>query len=338
MKAIIHQPIENLQRTSWQTALRTLITCPKELMGILELDEKALDWAVSDFPLRVTRSFVLRMKKGDPHDPLLRQVLTRKSENELFEGFCPQPLKENSVNPIPGLLHKFQNRALVILTSSCAIHCRYCFRRHFPYQQNNVGRNWQAILDYIQANTQIEEIILSGGDPLMASNDTIALFLEEISAIKHVEFVRFHTRLPVVIPERIEPKLIKTLATTRFNIAMVYHINHANEITPEIAQGVTLLKHKNVTVLNQSVLLNGVNDDAQTLIYLSKTLYKAGILPYYINLLDKVEGAHEFRTSTAKAKSLQSTLRASLPGYLVPRFVQEIPNLKFKLPLDLIEA
>lgn len=330
MQVIISQP--------WQEALGQLITSPLQLLTLLELSPEQIPWQWDkDFPLRVTQSFVARMRKKDPHDPLLRQVLSHKEESKITNNFSKDPLKESEYNPVPGLLHKFKGRVLLTFTSSCAIHCRYCFRRHFPYHDNNPGRKgWSQALDYIAQRPQIIEVILSGGDPLLASDETLALFLKQLSEIKHVKLLRIHTRLPVVIPQRICPSLLKVLQETKQEIVMVYHINHPAEIIPAIAQGVKQLKQHNITVLNQSVLLQGVNDDAKCLTELSLSLFQAGILPYYIHLLDTVQGANHFCVSLNSAKHLQQQLREALPGYLVPKFVQEIPNYPSKIPLDLL--
>ncbi len=336
--AIIAQPTPLQQSKTWQQALSEMITCPLKLLAALELSPESLPWQWDrDFPLRVSKSFVLRMKKGDPHDPLLAQVLSVPAESYSIDNFSPDPLKETQFNPVPGLLHKFDSRVLLTFTSSCAIHCRYCFRRHFPYQQNNPGKKgWGQALAYIASNPQILEVILSGGDPLMAQDDFIAEFLQELKCIAHIRLLRFHTRLPVVIPERINHSLLKALETTSLEKVFVYHINHPNEIIPEIANGVQRLKQQGITVLNQSVLLKGVNDNSQVLKRLSLELFSAGILPYYINLLDEVKGTSHFFVSQDKAKQLQEDLRAFLPGYLVPKFVQEIPYRLSKIALDLI--
>ncbi len=325
-----------ISHTSWQQSLSELITCPLELLSLLDLTADQVAWQIDkDFPLRVTKSFVARMKKGDPTDPLLRQVLPLKKESCSTLNFSKDPLAESTVNPVPGLLHKFKTRALLTFTGSCAIHCRFCFRRHFPYTDNNPGRNgWSAALDYIANHPEIMEVILSGGDPLMAQDETIAHFLAQLAQIPHVQILRIHSRLPVVLPERVTPEFVNMLKATRFNTVMVYHINHPQEITASIANGVALLKQQQITVLNHTVLLQGVNDEIECLKKLSLQLFAAGILPYYINLLDAVQGASHFAVPLAKAKALQQDLRAALPGYLVPKFVQEIPEQPSKIPLD----
>ncbi len=337
MKAIIPQPTLLQQSQTWQQALGEMITCPETLLSLLDLLPCDIPWQWDkQFPLRVTRSFVARMKKGDPLDPLLRQVLSTTIESQLDDNFTQDPLAESHYNPVPGLLHKYPSKVLLTFTTSCAIHCRYCFRRHFPYQHNNTGRNWEEQLNYIKQHPGILEVILSGGDPLMAQDETLKQFLAQLDKVSHVKIVRIHTRLPVVLPQRITSLLIKALAESRFSAVMVYHINHPNEITDEIKQGVKRLKQHDITVLNQAVLLNGVNDNLDCLKKLSFDLFHAGILPYYVNLLDPVKGAKHFFVDNKTAKKLQQDLRASLPGYLVPKFVQEIPHKLSKTAVDLI--
>lgn len=338
MQATITQPFLKQQTLTWQQALSEMITSPLELLSLLELSPSQIPWQWDkDFPLRVTQSFIARMKKGDFDDPLLKQVLTVKEESKLSYNFSTDPLKETEHNPVPGLLHKFKGRALLTFTSSCAVHCRYCFRRHFPYQKNNPGRKgWSQALDYIAGHPDIIEVILSGGDPLMATDDSLALFLKQLSEIKHVQILRLHTRLPVMIPQRVCHSLLKVLHDAKQEVVMVYHINHPNEIIPSIAQGVTTLRQQGITVLNQAVLLQGINDNIECLKQLSLTLFQAGILPYYVHLLDPVQGASHFFVSHDKAKALQESLRTELPGYLVPRFVREIPYHSSKMPLDLL--
>ena len=336
MKAIIPQPIHLQQPVAWQQALKNLITSPEVLLARLELSPETIPFAWDrHFPLRVTESFVARMQKRNALDPLLRQVLSIPEESQLSSFSSPDPLEEKRYNPLPGLLHKFPDRVLLTFTSSCAIHCRYCFRRHFPYSHNNPGKKgWEPILDYIAQRPNIFEVILSGGDPLMATDDQLNQFLTALSALKHVTLVRFHTRLPVVLPERITPEFLAIFTDKPFTTSMVYHVNHPQEISPEITAGVAQLKQIGITVFNQSVLLKGVNDTADCLKQLSLQLFQAGILPYYVNLLDAVSGADHFFVPRHQARHLQKTLRQALPGYLVPRFVQEIPHHPSKTPLD----
>lgn len=334
MNAIIPQ-LAIKQQQSWQDALKTLFTDPLTLLTYLEISPDAMPWIKDQhFPLRVPLSFAERMKKGDPNDPLLRQVLSIDLESHENNTTSCDPLNEKNYNPLPGLLHKYDSRVLLTFAPSCAVHCRFCFRRHFPYQDNNPGRQgWQAALDYIASHPNIVEVILSGGDPLMASDDHIAEFLNALSAIAHVKYLRFHTRLPVVIPQRIDRSFVDMLAPFRFHTSLVYHINHPNEITLDIAAGVHQLRAQQIMVFNHTVLLKTINNDVDCLRKLSHDLYSAGILPYYLHLLDPVAGAAHFHVAKEEAKSLENALRQTLPGYLVPRFVQEIPGEKNKVPL-----
>lgn len=336
MKAIIPQPLIR-QQPHWQDALKEMITCPKVLLTLVGLSPEEIDWHWDpDFPVRVPKSYIQRMKKGDPADPLLRQVLSLKEESQQTLGYSPDPLNEKSYNPVSGVLHKYTSRALITFTSSCAIHCRYCFRRHFPYAENNPGRRWGEILDYLHKNTDILEVILSGGDPLMAQDASLSGFLSELVKIPHLQFLRIHTRLPVVIPERINDSFLDIFENCRLQTTLVYHINHPAEIIVPITQGVQALKQRGITVLNQSVLLKGVNDSIDCLKSLSFNLFKAGILPYYVHLLDTVKGAEHFGVSLECAKTFQTALRNALPGYLVPRFVREIPGALSKTTIDLL--
>lgn len=336
MKVMISQAASKQQPAPWQKALSELVTDPLELLSLLQLSPCQLDWTMDkQFPVRVSKSFIARMEKGNPQDPLLRQVLSLSAESQFSSNCSTDPLEERAFNPLPGLLHKFANRVLLTFTSNCAIHCRYCFRRHFPYQENNPGRKgWSAALAYIAEHQEIIEVILSGGDPLLATDENLGYFLQQLAAIPHVRLLRFHTRIPVVIPERITPSLLKILDTNRFHISMVYHINHSAELVPEIAQGVKLLKQHGITVFNQAVLLQGVNDELNCLKDLCLNLYAAGILPYYIHLLDNVQGANHFAVDIAFAKQAQQFLRENLPGYLVPRLVKEIPYQASKIPIE----
>lgn len=319
----------------WESALGELFTSPIELLAFLDIPEDAIAWEKgSPFPLRVPMRFAQKMKKGDPNDPLLRQVLTMSIESQQTYLYSNDPLNEANYNPVPGLLHKYPSRVLITLSPSCAVHCRYCFRRHFPYDQNHLGKNgWEAILNYLNNHPDIIEVILSGGDPLMAKDATIQLFLEKLSHIQHIQLLRIHTRFPVVIPERINANFVSMLSAFRFTTTMVYHINHPSELCDDIRSGVGLLKKQNISVLNQGVLLKGINDSFECLKTLSLALFKTGILPYYMHLPDKVQGTAHFNVSDLEAKQLHTELLRALPGYLVPRFVREIAGESSKIPL-----
>ncbi len=311
----------------WQQELAQVIRSPVELFELLELNSAELPASLradGEFALRVPRPYLARMRKGDPQDPLLRQVLPLGEELLPMAGYSRDPLNEQAANPIPGLVHKYGSRVLLIVSPICAINCRYCFRRHFPYPDNKPSRaQWHRALDYIRADTRINEVIYSGGDPLATSDRQLLWLTEAIAAIDHVKRLRVHTRLPVVIPARIDRDCLAWLTRTRLQTVVVLHINHANEIDGDVKQAVGLLRAAGVTVLNQAVLLAGVNDTAAALIDLSETLFAAGALPYYLHLLDPVQGAAHFAVSESAARSLQRAMQARLPGFLVPRMVRE---------------
>jgi len=323
------------QSEPWQQALKNLITDPESLLKSLNLTLSELSWQIDKhFPLRVSQSFAQKMQKSNPKDPLLRQVLSTKEESLLTNGFVSDPLKETEKNPIPGLLHKFKNRVLLTVTQACPVHCRYCFRRHFPYADNQLNKkHWPQIKQYLTQHTCIHEVVLSGGDPLMLTDVHLAHLLEMLSSIPHIKMIRFHTRMPVMIPERINTSLLNILKNQPQKLVMVYHINHANEICDGITRGVEQLKNIDCTVLNQSVLLKEVNDSIETLTQLCWSLFQSGILPYYIHLLDSVSGAQHFDVPVEKAKILEQALMAELPGYCVPKFVKEIPGKPSKILL-----
>ncbi|CCJ76898.1 Lysine 2,3-aminomutase [Cronobacter muytjensii 530] len=285
--------------------------------------------------MRVPRAFVARMEKGNPQDPLLRQVLTSREEFVAAPGFTTDPLEEqNSV--VPGLLHKYHNRALLLVKGGCAVNCRYCFRRHFPYADNQGNkRNWQAALDYIAAHPELDEIIFSGGDPLMAKDNELEWLVARLEAIPHLKRLRIHSRLPIVIPARITDGLVRLLGETRLQVLLVNHINHAQEIDDAFRAGMAKLRAAGVTLLNQSVLLKGVNDNAATLAALSNALFDAGVMPYYLHVLDKVQGAAHFMVSDDEARAIMRELLSLVSGYLVPKLAREIGGEPSKTPLDL---
>jgi EF-P beta-lysylation protein EpmB len=275
------------------------------------------------------------MEKGNPHDPLLRQVLPLSEEFEVHQGYSNDPLSEQN-NDIPGLLHKYRNRALMIVKGGCAINCRYCFRRHFPYEDNKGTKSvWQQSLDYIAKHPELNEVILSGGDPLMAKDHELTWLIDKIAAFSHIKRLRIHSRLPVVIPARITDELVDTLAQTRLQVILVTHINHANEINLELKQQMARLRAINVTLLNQGVILKGVNDSVEAQVDLSESLFDAGILPYYIHVLDKVQGAAHFFIDDQAAKTIMAGVIERVSGYLVPKLTREIGGRSSKTPLDL---
>jgi len=321
-------------RTTWQNCLKEMTTSISDLLTQLNLSPEQVSLSqevAKTFPLRVPQGFISRMKKGDPNDPLLTQVLPITDELKQQPGFIKDPLQEAKVNPIPGLLHKYHGRVLLTLAPSCAINCRYCFRRHFPYEENNPGRQgWDDALVYIADDTSIEEVIYSGGEPLLQSDEALLDLNQKISKIPHVKRIRIHTRMPVVIPERITEEFIHAFTQTRLKTILVIHSNHANEIDDAVAAAMQRLTNANILLLNQSVLLKGVNDSEQALVELSLKLFDANVLPYYLHLLDKVEGAAHFDVDEVSATQLMKLIANKLPGYLVPRLVKETSGMKAK--------
>ncbi|MBL1260092.1 MAG: EF-P beta-lysylation protein EpmB [Thiotrichaceae bacterium] len=312
----------------WQQALANAIRSPETLLAALELSTEQLPPIFNGgdkFPLRVPHSFVSRMKKGDPNDPLLRQVLPLDEENNFTRGYLSDPVGDLAASEAPGLLHKYHGRALMITTGACAIHCRYCFRRHFPYHQQNAAANeWDAALSHLNQDKSINEVILSGGDPLALSDQRLATLLEQLTQIPHLTRLRIHTRLPVVIPSRITDALIAMIANCRLTPVIVIHANHANEINNELHTALKRLQAiPNITLLNQSVLLRGINDNHEALIALSEALFASGVLPYYLHLLDKAQGTAHFDVPITQAVKLLNGIHAKLPGYLVPRLAHE---------------
>lgn len=318
------------ENTPWQHLLSHTINSPKALLQRLELSESYLDGAIAganEFPLKVPEPYLAKIKKGDPQDPLLRQILPLDAELDAIPGYVIDPLAEMSANHRDGLIHKYKGRVLLILSGACAINCRYCFRRHFPYQENRLGpEQWQEILAYLTADPSISEVIFSGGDPLATSDERLARMIKDLEQIPHLKRLRIHTRLPIVIPQRVTTSLTRILKECRFDTVLVLHANHPNELDEQTVKIVTALKSAQVTVLNQAVLLKGVNDSVDTLQELSETLFHYGVLPYYLFTLDPVQGAAHFNISDTEALALFEKLQNILPGYLLPRLAREIPG------------
>lgn len=329
-----------LQTTQWQEELSRAINDPAELFDLLELDRQLLPASMAasnSFALRVPRPFVAKMRKGDLADPLLAQVLPGGPELESVAGYSQDPLAESLTNPVPGLIHKYRGRVLLIGSPVCAVNCRYCFRRHFPYAENQPSKQqWRTALAYIAEHPEISEVILSGGDPLAANDNQLSWLARTLAEIPHLQRLRVHTRLPVVIPSRVTAACVDWLSETRLRAIVVLHINHPNEIDSDLQRAVFKLRQANIDVLNQSVLLKGVNDHATTLATLSEKLFNVGILPYYLHMLDPVAGAAHFAVDRSRTIALQEELLARLPGYLVPRVVKEIPKAASKLPLEVL--
>lgn len=324
-----------LRQVSWQAVLARAITDPAELLATVGLGEEWLPAARAAarlFPLRVPRGFVARMRPGDPHDPLLRQVLPLAEECVAEEGFGTDPVGDLAAMSVPGVLHKYRGRVLLTSTGACAVHCRYCFRRHFPYAGANAAADhWRAALEYVAGDDSISEVILSGGDPLSLSDRRLAELAHGLHDIAHLRRLRLHTRLPIVLPERVNGELLDWLGTTRLRTVVVVHANHANEIDSPVRAALARLKDAGVELLNQSVLLRGVNDSAEALTALSEAMFEAGVLPYYLHMLDRVQGAAHFEVHDEIARDLMAELNKRLPGYLVPRLVREIPGAPGKV-------
>lgn len=320
---------------SWQEQLQHAIKTPAELLHYLGLSEyitQLSTHAHKAFATKVPVSFVKRMQKGNFQDPLLRQVLPHIAEETHHPLFISDPLEEAKYNKVLGLLHKYQGRVLVTLTGSCAINCRYCFRRHFDYASNNVGqKGWEAIFDYIAKDESLYEVILSGGDPLMMPDHMLHRFTTRLSEKKHIKILRLHTRVPIVLPDRISTTFLDWVKAQPFQLVIVVHCNHPQELDVEVKNAMQLLKNHQVTLLNQSVLLKGINDDPNILANLSIGLFSAHILPYYLHQLDKVAGTHHFAVDDRVAQEIYIKLQTLLPGYLVPKLVREIPGERNKM-------
>ncbi len=321
---------------SWQRELARAVTDPQELIQRLELPCAAIDLeANADFPLRVPESFIARMERGNPRDPLLLQVLPQNRETRSVPGYYLDPVGDQASMGVPGVIHKYEGRVLLVAAGSCAVHCRYCFRRHFAYAEANPMRGeWEAAMDYIANDSTIREVILSGGDPLLLADSRLSNLMMQLERIPHLRRVRIHTRLPVVLPVRVDEALLRWLGRGRLQVVMVIHANHPNELDEKVRHVLRKIAEANVILLNQSVLLKGVNDRLEVLSNLSETLFVAGVLPYYLHLLDRVQGAAHFEVSENSALSLIDAMRNCLPGYLVPRLVREQEGAPAKQLID----
>jgi EF-P beta-lysylation protein EpmB len=324
----------------WRKQLADGVTSVEELLEQLDLDAAALDTGPStpaqdEFPFRVPRGYVSRMRRGDPHDPLLRQVLPLAIEDEVCGDFSVDPLGELKSPPSRGLLQKYRGRALLMVTGACAINCRYCFRRHFPYGDHTGVSNLATAAARIAADPSLHEIILSGGDPLVRDDDLLGEIANLITDVPHVQRLRIHTRVPIVFPQRVDENLVKWLTEVRVPTVVVVHANHPAEIDREVERALGALGSTGVTLLNQAVLLRGVNDSVETQCELSERLFAVGVLPYYLHMLDRVQGAAHFEVPDDEARALMAEVRAALPGYLVPRLVREVEGEPSKVHLEL---
>jgi len=321
----------------WQQAWRQAIRDPGELLARLGLQPDALgvsEAAIAQFALRVPEGFVARMRHGDPHDPLLRQVLPIDDEMRQVEGFSFDAVGDSAARKATGVIQKYRGRALLVATGSCAINCRYCFRRHFDYAAENAARGgWEAAVRAIAEDPGIDEVILSGGDPLSLATHKLAELTDALRGIAHLRRLRIHTRLPVVLPERVDDELAGWLAGLPWPLAVVVHANHANEFDAGVDAAMARLRGTGAQLLNQAVLLRGVNDSVDALQALSERSFAAGVLPYYLHQLDRVEGVAHFEVDDDRARALVSALTARLSGYLVPKLVRELPGDPSKRPL-----
>ena len=313
---------------SWREELRLAVRDPAQLIAALDLPAELLEparRAAAEFPLFAPWPYLARMRPGDASDPLLKQVLPIGAELVSAQGFTADPVSDSQALLSPGLLQKYESRALLVTTGACAIHCRYCFRRHFPYSDSpRSPADWQPAIDRLAADPSIDEAILSGGDPLTLVDEHLAQLAERLAAVPHIRRLRIHTRLPIVIPQRVTSDLLDWLRGTRLAPILVVHANHANEIDVPTAAALTRLVDAGIPVLNQSVLLAGVNDNAAALIDLSRRLVDLRVMPYYLHQLDRVHGAAHFEVPIRCGIELIAQMRQALPGYAVPRYVQEV--------------
>jgi EF-P beta-lysylation protein EpmB len=325
---MIPKPLRSRQQAPyWQHELRDAFSRPADLLAFLQIDPTlpALRHeALKDFPLRVPRGFAQRMRKQDPDDPLFLQVWPRAIEAEDTPGFELDAVGDLHKLKSGGLIHKYHGRALVVATGACAVHCRYCFRRHFPYSDALAARDhWQQVLEQLRSDTSIEEVILSGGDPLSLSDDKLAEFSQALDDIPHLRRLRLHTRQPIVLPSRVDQNLLDWLAQSRLSKVIVVHVNHPNELNHEVKMALDELRNLGVSLLNQSVLLRHINDSVETLAQLSEKLIDFGVLPYYLHLLDRVKSAAHFEVEESEGLMLMRELSSRLPGYLLPRLARE---------------
>src|SRR5690554_2262546 len=334
--AMITASQRSAQPSDWRRDYREAITDPAQLLRELGLEHLAAQLPPDDagFPMRVPRAFVQRMRRGDAADPLLRQVLPLDEETRLVPGFTLDAVGDLASRDARGLLHKYEGRALLIATGSCAVHCRYCFRRHFPYGEETAAANgWHEALEAVRRDPSLAEVILSGGDPLSLATAKLSELTGALAAIPHVARLRIHTRLPVVLPERVDDGLVAWLRGLPWPVTVVVHANHANEFDASVDAAMAALRDAGASLLNQAVLLAGVNDLVDALADLCERGFEAGVLPYYLHQLDRVAGTAHFEVGDDRARALHAALVARLPGYLVPRLVREIAGDASKRPL-----
>ena len=344
MATILASPLRLVEANSpcvpWQQAVRSAIRDTQTLLSALGLapqtagDALKVSRAEEQFPLFVPWEFVARMRPQDPDDPLLRQVLATEEEMQLVGGYTADPVGDHAAEMLPGLLKKYHGRALLVTTGACAVHCRYCFRRHYPY--SSVPRSpatWRPAIEHIASDQTLDEVILSGGDPLMLSDASLGWLVEQLNRVPHIERLRIHSRVPVVIPQRVCPEMLNWIRAARMPVVVVTHINHSNEIDSHLEAALDQLRSAGVMLLNQAVLLRGVNDSVLVQRNLSTKLLAAGVLPYYVHQLDRAAGAAHFEVPSDTGRAIMSELRSQLSGYGVPKYVAEIAGDASKRPL-----
>ena len=327
-----------MQLPVWQNQLAESIKSPEALIEALNLPATLLpqlDKAHKMFPLRVTQSYLDKIEKGNINDPLLLQILPLPEETIITEGYTTDPVEDKQFEKTPGLLHKYHGRVLLTLTGACGIHCRYCFRRHFDYSTSNPSKqNWDSALEYIQNDNSIYEVIFSGGDPLSLSDQRLSKLAYDIDQIRHVRFLRIHTRQITILPDRVNEQLIGWIGKLRLKLIIVVHINHPNEIDQSTSNSLDKLRKIGAELLNQSVLLKGVNNDVNTLTQLSLKLIENGVKPYYLHMLDKAQGTAHFNVNESTAKNIIKKMQEKLPGYAIPKLVREVPFTPYKKPIN----
>ena len=335
--ALQHAVQQTAPAPNWRQAWRDAVRDPRELLAMLGLDALAAgisDAAAAQFPLRVPRGFVARMRHGDRHDPLLRQVLPVLDEDRIVAGFGLDAVGDAAARRGGGVIHKYNGRALLVATGSCAVHCRYCFRRHYTYAEDTAAAaGWREAVALIAGDASIHEVILSGGDPLSLADHKLAELTAALRGIPHLRRLRIHTRLPIVLPERVDAGLLAWLRGLPWPVAIIVHANHAREFDAAVDDAMAALRDAGALLLNQAVLLRGVNDSVDALADLCERGHAAGVLPYYLHQLDRVAGAAHFEVGDAEALALHAALAARLPGYLVPRLVREVAGRTGKTPL-----
>ncbi len=333
---MIPEPVFSPQTHDWKVALSESFRQIEDLLKYCELDvNRPESGSEAGFPVRVTKYYASLIEKGNPQDPLLLQVMPDQRELLRIKGYSLDAVGDIKAMPVPGLIHKYPNRVLLTLTAACPIHCRYCFRRHFPYDESRLDiSSHSPVINYLTEHTEISEVILSGGDPLMLSDQKISNLITQLNKIPHIKYLRFHTRLLSVLPQRVKDAFIRILEQFNGKVVFITHINHPNEISAFNQRAFNLLSQRGFQLLNQSVLLKGVNDEKSILSDLSYKLFDNNIIPYYLHSLDKVHGAAHFDLTVDQQCKIYKELRNSLPGYLVPKLVKEISGQLSKTPVQ----